>query len=146
MKPYSTYCDQHYSPVAGGALPDTEYLAALGDRLMFRHGSATRPKLALFVAPRGILHAGWVIGVFDEPFHTLEGEEKAETMKAKSGARYPFNSLGRARLEEDVSDAMSGVPLSCGICGGHHDQPQRHKWENDQTTDALTYGDIRTER
>ena len=87
MKFYYTYCDQSYAPVAGGALPDSEYLAALGDRLMFRHGSPTQPKLALFVAPRGILHAGWVIGVFDEPFIT-----ETETIKAEPGARYPFTA------------------------------------------------------
>jgi hypothetical protein len=110
MKSYSTYCDQHYSPVAGGALPDTEYLASLGDRLMFRHGSATQSKLALFVAPRGVLHAGWVIGVFDQPFHTLAGEEKAETMKAKSGARFPFTKP--SKYEEAIGSDWPQEPES----------------------------------
>ena len=148
MKFYYTYCDQSYAPVAGGALPDSEYLAALGDRLMFRHGSPTQPKLALFVAPRGILHAGWVIGVFDEPFIT-----ETETIKAEPGARYPFTA--RSEIAEDNQRALQHfdpvvddyvLVTNPGNSGGNHGQPQRHKWENDHTDDALTYGDIRTEK
>jgi hypothetical protein len=141
MKPYSTYCDQPYSPVVG-ALPDSEYLAALGDRLMFKHGSATQPKLALFVAPKGVPYAGWVIGVFDEPFY----RKPVETMKATPGARFPFagqpgkphpnsaegswqrmvdESNARLAREGNIQNIAKFKP--CGICGGHHTPPDA--WE-----------------
>lgn len=152
MKSYSTFCDQSYSPVAGGALPDSEYLAGLGDRLMFKHGSATEPKLALFVAPKGVLHAGWVIGVFDEPFY----RKPVETVKATPGARFPFagqpgkphpnSAEGSWQRMVDESNARLAREGTCDICGGNHDHLRGHKWENDHTDAALTYGDIRTER
>jgi len=42
---------------------DTDRMAALGDRLMFRHGSAGgEPEL--FTAPVSVVTAGWVVGLF----------------------------------------------------------------------------------
>jgi hypothetical protein len=44
---------------------DNEELALAGDRLMFRHGSPTLPASEMFVAHKGQLTSGWVLGVFE---------------------------------------------------------------------------------
>ena len=44
---------------------DFDALASEGDRLMFRH-DITKDGPEFFVAPRGELNAGWVIGIFKE--------------------------------------------------------------------------------
>jgi hypothetical protein len=104
-----------------------------------------------------------------------EFEAKVETMKATPGARYPFRCSDVGGLEkvkaefeglrtssdiivENRRAMLLGVGTiewlasqiaqrtSCDICGGNHDHRRGHKWENDHTDDALTYGDIRTER
>lgn len=48
-----------YRPVQPGA--DNEAWAEEGRRLMFAHGTRD---LEFFVAPKGVLTSGWVIGVF----------------------------------------------------------------------------------
>ena len=53
------YNDRVYHPVVPPAA-DTDDLARLGDRLMFRH---SRCSLEIFWASRSEVTAGWVIGV-----------------------------------------------------------------------------------
>jgi hypothetical protein len=58
--------DRAYRPIVTPGSPangDSDELAAQGDRLMFRHGSAA-DQSALFIAPKGERTAGYVIGVF----------------------------------------------------------------------------------
>lgn len=55
------YGDRTYAPTVPPE-SDTQELAEQGERLMLRHNRATDPEI--FVAERGIQHAGWVIGTF----------------------------------------------------------------------------------
>lgn len=142
MKSYSTYCGRNYSPVLV-VQADTEALATLGERLMFRHGSPTQPNLTLFVAQKGVLHAGWVIGVFDEPFYPA----KTATVQATPGARFPFTGEHTVRRFPHI-----GWPKAlqvCEICGGNHDHLRGHKWDA-HTDDAVGYStpnwETRTEK
>lgn len=56
-----TYKNRPYAPVRPPS-GDTEALSNLGDRLMFTHD---RGGSRLVVAPKGLLHYGLVLGVFD---------------------------------------------------------------------------------
>lgn len=49
---------------------DTEELAAKGDRLMFRHDNY---ESYLFVAPKDMMHSGWVLGVFENSCTEVNG-------------------------------------------------------------------------
>ncbi len=44
---------------------DSGEIAALGERLIFHHGSPTKPDSGLIVAERGVITAGWVLGIFE---------------------------------------------------------------------------------
>lgn len=61
---YTEYHGRAYSPVAP-IIADHDDIALKCDRLLFCHGSATKPELRVFTAKRGVITAGWVIGLFD---------------------------------------------------------------------------------
>jgi hypothetical protein len=65
------YKGRPYIPIP--PCPDDGGLADTGDRLMLRHHRDHDPEL--FVAPHGVITAGWVIGIFqaDNP----QGEHDA---------------------------------------------------------------------
>ena len=59
------YNNRAYTPVqtpVSGIVGDNPVLAAQGDRLMFSHGRLTESHL--FIAPKNIETAGFVLGVF----------------------------------------------------------------------------------
>lgn len=61
---FAKYAGFHYWPVPNPCA-DNDELATMGERLMFKHGSATQPDSKVFFAAKGILHAGWVLGIVD---------------------------------------------------------------------------------
>lgn len=58
--PMCLYCGHWYEALTPG--PDTDELAAKGERLMLKHRAHNGP--IFFVAPKGVLTAGWAIGLF----------------------------------------------------------------------------------
>ena len=45
---------------------DCDELAELGDRLMFKHGGACNCNSVVFTAEKGVLHAGFVLGIMEK--------------------------------------------------------------------------------
>jgi len=63
---YYWFQDRPYEPVmvpGGQLLADSDFLASKGDRLMFRHTQSDQVP-NLFIAPKGEINHGFVIGVF----------------------------------------------------------------------------------
>ena len=60
----SEYQGRRYEPCV--PCGDSETLCERGDRLMAHHGGASDPEFKVFVAPKGVIHAGWVLGIFEE--------------------------------------------------------------------------------
>lgn len=50
-----------YEPVI--PQPDSDFLAAQGQRVILYNGLRTSPITRLFLVPQGEIHAGWVIGI-----------------------------------------------------------------------------------
>ncbi len=67
---YALYNGRAYEVLmntTSGIVADSDDLANKGDRLMFRHGSPThREDSGLFVAPKGTMCSGFVLGLFIE--------------------------------------------------------------------------------
>lgn len=58
----SEFHGRFYHPIPPQA--DNDELADKGDRLILKHVICQEPKI--FVAPKGTLYAGWVIGVMED--------------------------------------------------------------------------------
>lgn len=58
-KPKIEVLGREWEPVMISA--DSDELAALGERAMLRFSSHSEPEF--FVAPAGVMHAGWVVGI-----------------------------------------------------------------------------------
>lgn len=63
----------YWYEIIGEPQPDNDELTTRGPRLMFHHGSLCRPLSTVFIAPRDILTAGWVLGVVTEAFDKSTG-------------------------------------------------------------------------
>lgn len=63
MTNQSQYQGNRYN-IVHPPIADCDYIADLGDRLMFRHAPLSGKSSQLFRAPKGVINAGWVVGIF----------------------------------------------------------------------------------
>jgi hypothetical protein len=61
--PHARWHGRYYKSIP--PMGDFDELAAMGDRLVLVHGSRCHPETKMVIAPKGMLWAGWVVGVFE---------------------------------------------------------------------------------